>query len=93
MLKNERAYRAVCATRAQACKDLIQYIDGFYNGRRRHSALGYRCPNEVHYEIHQSALASQKKPLIPMSENPVAARPEQPSRAKMRRQSHFRSAR
>ena len=58
MLKNERVYRTVYATKAQARKDLILYIEGFYNSRRRHSGLGYRRPNEVHYGYHQPALAA-----------------------------------
>lgn len=58
MLKNERVYRTVYATKAQARKDLILYIEGFYNSRRRHSGLGYRRPNEVHYGYQQPALAA-----------------------------------
>ncbi len=48
-LKNERVYRTVYATKAQARRDVIAYIEGFYNSRRRHSALDYKRPNEVHY--------------------------------------------
>ena len=58
MLKNERVYRTVYATKAQARTDVIRYIEGFYNSRRRHSALGYRRPNEVHYGYQQPALAA-----------------------------------
>jgi len=58
MLKNERVYRTVYATKAHARKDIIRYIEGFYNSRRRHSALGYRRPNEVHYGYQQPALAA-----------------------------------
>ncbi len=58
MLKNERVYRTVYATKAQARSDVIRYIEGFYNSRRRHSALGYRRPNEVHYGYQQPALAA-----------------------------------
>lgn len=57
-LKNERVHRTVYATKAQAKRDIIAYIEGFYNNRRRHSALGYRRPNEVHYSYHQPALAA-----------------------------------
>jgi hypothetical protein len=39
----------VYATKAQARRDVNAYIEGFYNSRRRCSALGYRRPNEVHY--------------------------------------------
>ena len=58
MLKNERVYRTVYATKAQAPSDIIRYIEGFYNSRRRHSALGYRRPNEVHYGYEKPALAA-----------------------------------
>jgi putative transposase len=57
-LKNERVYRTVYATKSQARSDVIRYIEGFYNARRRHSALGYRRPNEVHYGYQQPALAA-----------------------------------
>ena len=58
MLKNERVYRTVYATKAQARRDVIRYIEEFYNSRRRHSALGYQRPNEIHYSYQQPALAA-----------------------------------
>jgi transposase InsO family protein len=58
MLKNERVCRTVYATKRHACKDIIRYIEGSYNSRRRHSARGYRRPNEVHYGYPQPALAA-----------------------------------
>jgi len=45
-LKNERVHATVYATRQQAIADVFQYIEGFYNRRRRHSTLGYRSPVE-----------------------------------------------
>ncbi len=57
-LKNERANRTVYATKAQARRDVINYIEGFYNSRRRHSALGYQRPNEVHYNYQQPLAAA-----------------------------------
>ena len=57
-LKNERVYRTVYATKAQARRDVIAYIEGFDNSRRRHSALGYQRPNEVHYGYTQPATAA-----------------------------------
>lgn len=57
-LKNERVYRTIYATKAQPRRDVIAYIEGFYNSRRRHSALDYRPPNEVHYSYEQPALAA-----------------------------------
>lgn len=57
-LKNECVYRTVYATKPQARQDIIKYIEGFYNTRRRHSALDYRYPNEVHYSHQQPAIAA-----------------------------------
>lgn len=57
-LKNERVYRTVYATKAQARRDVIRYIEGFYNSCRRHSALDYRYPNEVHYSDQQPPAAA-----------------------------------
>jgi transposase InsO family protein len=47
-LKKERVHHRRWRTREQARSDLFEYIEGFYNQRRRHSALGYRSP--VEYE-------------------------------------------
>jgi hypothetical protein len=39
-LKVERVHHRLYATRDQARRDLFGYIEGFYNSRRLHSALG-----------------------------------------------------
>lgn len=57
-LKNKCVCRPAYATNSQALSDKIRYIKGFYNSRRRHSALGFRRPNEVHYGCHWPALAA-----------------------------------
>ena len=46
-LKTERVHHRVYATRDQARRDLFQYIEGFYNPRRLHSALGYISPADA----------------------------------------------
>lgn len=46
-LKNEWLHRFVFTTRAKARRQVIRYIEGFYNHQRLHSALGYRPPFEV----------------------------------------------
>lgn len=46
-LKVERVHHRVYATRDDARRDLFGYIEGFYNSRRLHSALGYRSPAEM----------------------------------------------
>jgi transposase InsO family protein len=43
-LKNELVHRTHFATRAQARTAIFDYIEGFYNRTRRHSALGYKSP-------------------------------------------------
>lgn len=45
-LKNERVYATRYATWADAKADLFQYIEAFYNRRRRHSTLGYCSPTQ-----------------------------------------------
>ncbi len=47
-LKAELVHRTDYATRSQAQTSIFEYIETFYNGRRRHSALGYISP--VAYE-------------------------------------------
>lgn len=46
-IKNEWLHRFVFTTRAKARRQAIRYIEGFYNNRRLHAALGYRPPLEV----------------------------------------------
>ncbi len=46
-LKTERVHHRVYATTTEARRDLFGYIEGFYNPRRLHSALGYISPAEA----------------------------------------------
>lgn len=43
-LKSELIWRTLFRTRTQAVHAIAEYIDGFYNPLRRHSALGYISP-------------------------------------------------
>jgi putative transposase len=43
-IKSELIWRTAFATRDQAAQAIGQYIEGFYNPRRRHSSLGYVSP-------------------------------------------------
>lgn len=43
-LKTERTARKVYRTRDHARADVFDYIERFYNPRRRHSKLGYLSP-------------------------------------------------
>lgn len=46
-LKTELVYHHKFATRVEARRAVIKFIEGFYNRRRLHSGLGYRPPSEV----------------------------------------------
>lgn len=58
-IKNELIWRTSFQTRNGATLALGRYIDGFYNPRRRHSALGYKSP--VSFEANMAGTKS--KPL------------------------------
>ncbi len=45
-LKTERTARKTYRSRAAATADVFDYIERFYNPRRRHSTLGYLSPIE-----------------------------------------------
>ena len=45
-LKTERTARKTYRTRDQAKADVFDYIERFYNPRRRHSTIGYLSPME-----------------------------------------------
>jgi len=45
-LKRELVYERHYVTRAEAKQDIFEYIEVFYNRRRRHSTLGYDSPAE-----------------------------------------------
>jgi transposase InsO family protein len=48
-LKTELVHHEHYPTREAACQSLFEYIEVFYNRRRRHSAIGYVSPQE--YEV------------------------------------------
>jgi transposase InsO family protein len=50
-LKHELVYRRRFATREQARTAIFDYIEGFYNRSRMHSALGYKSPLDYETEL------------------------------------------
>jgi putative transposase len=88
-LKKERIYRRSWPTRAEARAAVFEYIEGWYNPRRRHSTLAYLSPIEFerqHTELAQPALET------PNSDNGsvAAASPRAPDELTTRRVSTLR---
>lgn len=63
------------ASRSSAWSALFAYIEGFYNTRRLHSALGYRSPAEVERAAAPCAGASEKAVAPAASAAPATAAP------------------
>ena len=57
-VKVELVHDAAWATRAAARTELFDYLELFYNGQRRHSALGYLSPRAFERRREQAALAT-----------------------------------
>jgi transposase InsO family protein len=49
-LKNERVHRTQYPTREHARRDVVRYIEFWYNSKRRHSGLQYRTLQQVRDE-------------------------------------------
>jgi len=56
-LKLELVYQTQWRTRDEARSAVFEYLELFYNRQRRHSALGYLCPNEFELR-HREPLAA-----------------------------------
>ena len=54
LLKRERVNRLRYRTRDEARADIFDYIECFYNRKRRHSYVGYISP--VDFEEHETGL-------------------------------------
>jgi transposase InsO family protein len=57
-LKMELVYETAWRTRADACVEVFEYVEVFYNGQRRHSSLGYLSPVEFERRHRQERLAA-----------------------------------
>ena len=57
-VKVELVHDAEWAARAAARTELFDYLELFYNGQRRHSALGYLSPRAFERRREQAALAT-----------------------------------
>lgn len=57
-LKSELVNHAHFATRAAAQLAIFEYIEGWYNHRRKHSTLGYRTPIQQKSYFYTSSMAA-----------------------------------
>jgi transposase InsO family protein len=60
-LKVELVYPSQWRSRAQARSAIFEYIELYYNRRRKHSALGYRSPVEFEQRIEHSGERTQSR--------------------------------
>jgi transposase InsO family protein len=59
LVKTELIHRRTWPTRKAATSAIFDYIEGWYNTRRRHSTLGYLSPAQ--YESTITAIATAKQ--------------------------------
>ena len=93
-LKKERIYRHSWPTRAAARAAVFEYIEGWYNPRRRHSTLAYLSPIEferAHAEVAQPALEGQISANGSRSRRPRRAPQTRLQRAASRRSASISS--
>ena len=57
-LECELLQRVPFATREEATTEIFSFLEGFYNRKRRHSALGYRSPVEFEQAWHARQAAA-----------------------------------
>ena len=77
-VKIELVQDARSATRAAARTALFEYLEVFYNGQRRHSALGYLSPRAFERECTQQQPAAYSNPGV----HEIGARPGCPESSK-----------
>jgi len=63
-LKTELIHQRQFATRREARAAIFEYVEGFYNPRRRHSSLAYRSPMDFEHQTEANARLIQK-PGVP----------------------------
>ena len=63
-LKVELVHQRRWATREDARRDLFAYIEGYYNRRRIHSALGYRTPEQAEQQMAQTPVHENGGPSV-----------------------------
>jgi len=60
-LKTELVYTRRFATRSEAREAIFEFVEVFYNRRRRHSTLGYVSPMEFEMKFIEQKKVSEYK--------------------------------
>ena len=60
-MKTERTARKVYRTRDEAKADVFDYIERFYNLKRRHSKIGYLSPMEFEMQAANLSTCQQNR--------------------------------
>ena len=63
-LKIEYVFYTTYSTREDARLDIVDYIEMFYNSKRRHSYLGYLSPKEFEKVMAIKKAAQEKCPFL-----------------------------
>ncbi len=58
-LKKELVRKTIFRTREEARDKIFEYIEMFYNSKRRHSYLGFISPNEFEKRYNQNVTQSE----------------------------------
>jgi hypothetical protein len=64
-LKKELTHHEDYQTRAEAMASIFEYIEVFYNQRRRHTSLGYVCPADYEQDGRGEAKEHRSLPSLP----------------------------
>jgi putative transposase len=83
-IKKERIYRRSWPTRAEARAAVFEYIEGWYNPRRRHSTLGYLSPAEYERQ-HTDQTTRTLEPAISANRSVASIAPRASDRLTTRR--------
>lgn len=58
-LKTELVYRSIFLSRGSAKTRIAERIEVFYNGKRRHSTIGYMAPREYERRFYAARSAAE----------------------------------
>jgi putative transposase len=73
-LKTERTSNKTYRTRNEAKADVFDYIERFYNSKRRHSTIGYLSPMEFERQAGYERMIERLPECVRRGEDVICAR-------------------